>query len=197
MKIFRTCAPKTAGIEHFLDSIEEIQAVQSLLSASDMLEEVFSRKANANQSRFCPPYFFPIPIYVSENDKTTFYEYCFHLLNNKKFIPGNKPVKAALYYLELTSGPKIKDLSKAMPKGIMSRKSYSAAHKLIKGISVPDAIKYRSVRDEDKNINYAVYFRKYIASKGMDPRSIIISFVNSKTVEVTLGTDVYRISPKF
>lgn len=197
MKIFRTCAPKTADIEHFLDTIEEIQAVQSLLSTSGMLDEVFSRKANSNHSRFCPPYFSPIPIYVSENDRTTFYEYCFHLLNNKKLISGNKPIKAALYYLKLIGSPKIKDLSKAAPKGVMSRKSYLAAHKFIRGIGVPDAIKYRSVRDEDENINYAVYFKKYIDSEGMDPRSIIISFVNSEAVEVTLGTDVYRILPKF
>ncbi|MCO5113401.1 MAG: hypothetical protein M9899_04420 [Bdellovibrionaceae bacterium] len=171
--------------------------MQSLLSASDMLEEVFSRKANANESRFCPPYFSPIPIYVSENDKTTFYEYCFHLLNNKKFIHGNKPVKAALYYLKLTNKPKIKDISKITPKGVMSRKSYSHAHKFIKNMKVPDIIKYKSVRDNDKNINYAVYFKKYIDSKGMDPHSVIISFVSSKMVEVTIGADVYRISPKF
>lgn len=197
MKVFRTCAPKLADVNHFLDSTEEIQAVSHFISSAGMLDEVFSRKANGSASRFCPPYFFPIPIYVSESDETTFYEYCFHLLNNKKHISGNKAIKAALYHLKLIGRPRIKDLTKTSPKEVMSRKSYSAAHKFVKGISVPGAIKYKSVRDEEGKTNYAVYFKKFIESEGVDPHPIIIGFVDSKTVEVTIRKEVYQISPKF
>lgn len=163
-----------------------------------MLDEIFSRKANGSESRFCPPGFHPIPLYASESDKTTFYEYCFHLLNNKQFINGNKPVKAAFYHLKLIGKPKIKDLSKkGYPKGVMSRKSYAAAHKFIKSIGVPNVIKYKSVRHEARNSNYAIYFRKFVESEGMDPRTIIISFADAKSVEVTLDREVYLISQKF
>jgi hypothetical protein len=196
MKLYRTCAPRTAGIEHFLDDLEEIHALHSILPTLDMVEEVFSRTASEDSSRFCPPQFYPIPLYASENDQTTFYEYCFHLLNNRKFISDKRPMKAALYFLQLTGVPRKKDITNTVPTGVMNKSSYAKAHEFIKKLkNFPDLIKYKSVRDKAKKINYAIYFQRYVTEVGIDPKTIIISLKSKDTVEVSLGADIYIIKP--
>ncbi len=197
MRVYRTCAPKTANIEHFLDDTDEIQVIQELLPTQSMIDEVFARQPSNSNSRFCPPQFFPIPIYVSESDLTTFYEYCFYLLSQKKFI-GNRPVNAALYFLKKAGSPTEKNICKTPPAGVMSKKSYVKAHSFVRRLNpMPDQIKYRSVRDKKKNINYAIFSKKFIRADGVDPTTIIISFVNETTVEVIAGSDTYQISPNF
>lgn len=198
MIIYRTCAPRTSTVDHFLDDLEEIQSMRSLVSSQNMIDEVFSRRPSAQSSRFCPPFFSPSPLYVSEKSTTTFYEYCFHLLNNQKFISSNRPVHATLYLLKMKGRPKIKDLSKKSPTGVMSTKNYKAAHQFIKKLNlVPDAIKYKSVRDKNKNINLAIFYKKYISETSVSPKKITISIISKKTVEVFTDGTSYAITPVF
>lgn len=198
MRLYRTCAPKLANIEHFLSGPEEIQAIQELVPTQNMIDEVFLRKPSSHSSRFCPPWFEPIPLYASENEVTTFYEYCFHLLSNKRFFFGNKAVSASLYYLDLKGRPKAKDITKKSPPGVMNKSSYARAHMFIKKLRpFPELIKYRSVRDKARSINCALYSRRFIKIAGLDPTQLIISFVNSRTVEITIGTKFLQISPGF
>jgi hypothetical protein len=198
MIIYRTCAPRFATIDHFLDDLEEVQAMQSLVPSQAMIDEVFSRGRTASSSRFCPPLFSPNPLYVSENSMTTFYEYCFHLLNNQKFISSQRPTHATLYLLKLHGKPQIKDLSKNPPAGIMNRNNYAVAHRFIKKLkSAPDVIKYKSARDKNKNINFAVFYKKYVTETGTDPQKITVSIISKKTVEVFTDGISYTITPNF
>lgn len=199
MRLYRTCAPRTASIEHFLDEPEEIQAIQSIMPSIEMIDEVFSRGPSVDSSsRFCPVNFSPVPLYASEDSKTTFFEYCFHILKNRNFLSGSRPINAVLYSLLLTGKPRIKDISKREPPGVMSKTSYKAAHKFVKGLkSFPDIIKYRSVRDIDGNKNYAIYFKQFITEDGIAPQKIIINPKNKKSVEVTIDNTTYEIGPNF
>jgi hypothetical protein len=198
MRIYRTCAPRTADIEHFLSSPEEIHAIQNLLPTQSMIDEVFSRLPSNNTSRFCPAQFTPVPLYASENDITTFYEYCFHLLLNKKFISGNKPINAVLYYLKLQGRPVIKDISKEKAKGLMAKNSYKKAHQFIAKLHpLPDVVKYKSIRDKNHNYNLAIFSKKSVAEDGVSAKRLIIGFLDKKSVEVFIDNKSYQISPYF
>lgn len=198
MRLFRTCSPRTAGVDHFLDDHSEIQEIQAILPTIEMIDEIFSRGPSRDDSRFCPAQFSPVPLYASEDRMTTFYEYCFHLLINAKFISTTRPVNAVLYFLEFIGRPKIKDISRKPPRGVMSKKSYKQAHSFLKKLNpLPDAIKYKSVRDKSGKINYSIYFRKYVQEIGVDPKKIIIVPGKKKLVEVTVGRDTYVIKPNF
>jgi hypothetical protein len=198
MKLYRTCAPRTAGIEHFLDDLEEIHALHSILLTQDMIDEVFNRSVSDDSSRFCPPQFYPIPLYASENDETTFYEYCFHLLSNKRFLSEDRPLRASLYFLKLNGTPRKKDITKVAPAGVMNKSSYAKAHEFVTKLKIfPDLIKYRSVRDKMRKNNYAIYYKKYVSEIGIDPKTIIISLKAKDTVEVSLAAYVYIIKPNF
>jgi hypothetical protein len=198
MKLYRTCSPRNASVDHFLDDHNEIQAIQMILPSVEMIDEIFSRGPSLDGSRFCPVNFSPVPLYASVDSMTTFYEYCFHLLNNAKFISTTRPVSAVLYFLQLVGKPKVKDISKSPPRGVMSKSSYKNAHSFFRKLNqLPDAIKYKSVRDDGGKINYSIYFRKYIQEIGVDPKKIIIVPGNKKSVEVTVGKDTYMIKPNF
>jgi hypothetical protein len=198
MIVYRTCAPRFATVDHFLDDLEEVQAIQSLISEKTMIDEIFSRGPTTNSSRFCPPLFMPNPLYVSENSMTTFYEYCFHLLNNQKFISNHRPMYATLYLLTITGQPKIKDISKNPPAGVMNKNNYAAAHKFIKNLkSVPHVIQYRSVRDKNKNINFAMFYKKHVSETGTDPKKITVSIISKKSVKIFTDGISYTITPKF
>lgn len=198
MKLYRTCAPRTASIEHFLDDLDEIQAIQSLLPTTEMVEEVFARGPSIDQSRFCPVNFSPAPLYVSEDSNTTFYEYCFHILKNADLLSGSRPINAVLYFLKLTASKQMVDITKKIPSGVMSKTSYAKAHSFLKSLKpLPDAIKYKSVRDLNRNNNYAIYSKKLIREDGLDPKKIIIKPKDKKTVEVSIDRTTYEIKPNF
>lgn len=94
--------------------------------------------------------------------------------------------------------PKVKDISKKVPPGVMSKSSYKKSHAFLKKLdTIPHVIKYKSVRDQNGNFNYAVYFKNIIQEDGIDPKKIIINPKNRKSVEVTVDKATYEITPNF
>ena len=196
MRLYRTCSIiRSTNINHFLDTSEEIAAIETLLPTENMIDKVFDRKVSANYSRFCPPQFLPIPLYVSEDSMTTFYEYCFHLLKNINLISYNKPLNANLYFLKIIGQPKVKDISVGKPPaGVMSKTSYAKSHAFIKKLKpFPDIIKYKSVRDKNQKNNYAIYTKNNVKEDGVLPESILVNIKSDQNIEVYYGGKTYGL----
>ena len=148
-------------------------------------------------TRFGPEGFSKRPLYASEKDDTTYYEFSYWKLKDWE---SEYRMLTKAYLLKFDFNPQSKpiDIQKESDKDqILSRSTYKYSHKWIHRLkNIPESITYPSVRDPNPGgINFAIYDGKTVSNVVL-VQEVTMMILNSDTVEVTFDNHTQTsISP--
>ena len=161
MTLFRCSVLKKRNSNKFLDTPDEVYAVGEVLDEVDWPDH-FKRTGGITSqgvTRFGPEGYDTWPLYASEKDDTTFYEFAYWKLKDWENELGMQ-TNASLIKLEFHPNDKPINVQTENDKDkILDISTYVHSHQWIKGLAnIPESISYPSVRDpHGGGINFAVY----------------------------------------
>lgn len=198
MTLFRCSVLKKRNSNKFLDTPDEVYAVGEVLDEIDWPDH-FKRTGGITSkgvTRFGPEGYDTWPLYASEKDDTTFYEFAYWKLKDWENELGMQ-TNASLIKLDFHPNNKPIDVQgEANKDQILDTKSYVHSHQWIQGLSsIPESVSYPSVRDpQGGGINFAVYeenavsnfsFYQSVTMIIIDEFNVEVIFPNKTKVTVT------------